>query len=122
MGGCLIIRQYRTGDDMKIYGLKNCDTCRKALKSLDGAALIDVREQPLAPALLDRAYRQFAEKLVNTRSTTWRNLPEDERQKPHLDLLSAHPALMKRPLIETDEGELLLGWTRNTQQSLGIAD
>lgn len=107
---------------MQIYGLKNCDTCRKALKSLDGALLIDIREQPMAPELLERAYQQFAEKLVNTRSTTWRNLPEEERQKTHLDLLSAHPALMKRPLIETDEGEFLLGWTPNTRQSLGILD
>lgn len=105
---------------MKIYGLKNCDTCRKALKSLEGAELVDIRATPMSEDLLARAHNQFAEKLVNTRSTTWRGLSEAERAQPPLDLLRAHPALMKRPLIETDEGELLLGWTRNTQDALGI--
>ena len=105
---------------MKIYGLKNCDTCRKALKSLDGAVLVDIRETPLDDALLDRALAQFAEKLVNTRSTTWRGLDDAERARPPRDLLRDHPALMKRPLIETADGELLLGWTRTEQQALGI--
>lgn len=106
---------------MKIYGLKTCDTCRKALKSLGGATLVDIRETPLEDALLDRALEQFAENLVNTRSTTWRGLSAEDRTAPPRDLLRAHPALMKRPLIQTEEGELFLGWTRNTQSALGIA-
>lgn len=105
---------------MKIYGLKNCDTCRKALKSLDGVQLIDIRETPLEDALLDQALGQFAENLVNTRSTTWRGLSPEERAHPPRDLLRAHPALMKRPLIQTAEGELLLGWTPDTRKTLGI--
>lgn len=105
---------------MKIYGLKNCDTCRKALKTLDGSVLIDVRETPLDDAMLTRALEQFAEKLVNTRSTTWRGLSTEDRARPPLDLLRDHPALMKRPLIETADGEFFLGWTRNVQEALGI--
>ncbi|MDF1801859.1 ArsC/Spx/MgsR family protein [Thalassovita sp.] len=107
---------------MKLYGLKNCDTCRKALKTLDSAVLIDVREAPLDDALLTRALEQFAEKLVNTRSTTWRGLSAEDRARPPFDLLRDHPALMKRPLIETADGELFLGWTRDVQVSLGIVD
>lgn len=105
---------------MKIYGLKNCDTCRKALKALDNADLVDVRETPMDPVLLEQALNEFAEKLVNTRSTTWRGLSEEERARPAIELLQAHPSLMKRPLIQTAGGELFLGWTRDVQESLGI--
>jgi arsenate reductase len=107
---------------MIIYGLKNCDTCRKALKALENAELVDVRETPLDAEFLAQAEQKFAEKLVNTRSTTWRGLSEDERARPALELLADHPALMKRPLIRTPEGELFLGWTRDVQVSLGITD
>jgi arsenate reductase-like glutaredoxin family protein len=47
-------------------------------------------------------------------------LSEEERAGEPLDLLRAHPALMKRPLIERD-GELFLGWDQNTKAALGAA-
>lgn len=102
---------------MKIYGLKNCDTCRKALKSLENADLVDVRAEGMPEGLLARAYDQFGAALLNTRSTTWRGLTEEEREKAPLELLSTHPALMKRPLIER-EGALFLGWTKEVQDAL----
>lgn len=104
---------------IRIYGLKNCDTCRKALKALDGAELVDIRAHPLDAAFLARAFEQFGADLLNTRSTTWRGLSEDTRAQPPLDLLGAHPALMKRPLID-DGGTLYLGWTKDTQSALGL--
>lgn len=103
---------------MKIYGLKNCDACRKALKSLQGAVLVDLRETPMAPDLMARAHAQFGADLVNRRSTTWRNLGQDERNRPELELLADHPSLMKRPLVETDDGTLYLGWTKEVQAAL----
>ena len=106
---------------MHIYGLKNCDTCRKALKSLPDAVLVDVRDTPIPAELLHRAYGQFAEKLVNGRSTTWRTLSAEDRTRPPLDVLRDHPALMKRPLIVGANGEMWLGWTRDVQLALGIA-
>ncbi|UWQ77811.1 arsenate reductase [Leisingera sp. S132] len=105
---------------MKIYGLKNCDTCRKALKALPDSVLVDIRADGMPGALLETAHAQFGDKLVNTRSTTWRGLSEEERAGAPLDLLRAHPALMKRPLIERD-GELFLGWDQNTKAALGAA-
>jgi arsenate reductase len=104
---------------MKIYGLKNCDTCRKALKALPDFSLVDVRADGVPAALLERALAQFDDKLVNTRSTTWRGLSEEERAGAPLALLQAHPALMKRPLIERG-GELYLGWDKSTQAALGL--
>ena len=84
---------------MQLYGLKNCDTCRKASKALPDADLLDVRRDGVPPALLRKAFEVFGADLVNTRSATWRGLDDAQRSAPPLDLLTAHPTLMKRPLI-----------------------
>lgn len=105
---------------MQLYGLKNCDTCRKALKALEGADFVDVREDGVPDDVLSAALAQFGEDLVNTRSTTWRGLSELERQAEPVELLRAHPALMKRPLIVAD-GKMYLGWTKNVQAALSAA-
>lgn len=102
---------------MKIYGLKNCDTCRKAMKALPQAALVDVRADGVPEAVLQAAQAEFGAALLNTSSTTWRGLDEGERARAPLDLLRAHPALMKRPLIEA-EGRLYLGWSKEVQAAL----
>ena len=104
---------------MRLFGLKNCDTCRKALKQLPGIVFVDVRGEGVPEDLLDRALGQFGDSLVNIRSTTWRGLSEEERKKSPLDLLQTHPALMKRPLIERD-GALFWGWNKGTQAALGV--
>ncbi|WP_425045572.1 ArsC/Spx/MgsR family protein [Primorskyibacter sp. S87] len=104
---------------MKLYGLKTCDTCRKALKMLPDAKFVDVRADDVPSDLLQRAEVQFGASLLNTRSTTWRGLSESERARPPLDLLMDHPTLMKRPLILTGE-KLYLGWTAETRAALGV--
>lgn len=100
----------------QIYGIKTCDTCRKAVKALD-VALTDIRAEPLSRADLERFHAAFGEKLLNTRSTTWRGLSEEERARDPLDLLMDHPTLMKRPVIERD-GRLYLGWGKDVQEAL----
>ena len=105
---------------MRLYGLKNCDTCRKALKSLPEGELVDVRAQGVPPETMMQALQAFGEALLNTRSTTWRGLSESERARPPIELLTDHPTLMKRPLIERD-GQLYLGWTADTRDALGVA-
>lgn len=102
---------------MRLYGLKNCDTCRKALKALPDARLVDVRADGVPAEIMARAWARFGGKLLNTRSTTWRGLSEDERAIAPLELLAAHPALMKRPLIEAG-GDLYLGWDKAVQDAL----
>ncbi len=103
---------------MRFWGLKNCDTCRKAQKALTAAGkapdVIDVRADGVAQADLARFYAAFGAALVNKRSTTWRGLGEEERAGDPVALLAAHPALMKRPVIE--EGDTLtLGWDAKAQ-------
>jgi arsenate reductase len=99
---------------MILYGLKTCDTCRKALKVLPNAEFVDVSKASVPDGILDRAMAEFGEKILNTKSTTWRGLDETERAKDPKTLLMAHPKLMKRPLI-VDEDTLYLGWDKDTQ-------
>ncbi len=106
---------------MRFFGLKTCDTCRKAERALRdmGACpdVVDVRADGVAAADLRRFHAAFGDALVNRRSTTWRGLSEAERAGDPVALLAAHPALMKRPVIEHD-GRLYLGWGKDVQDSL----
>ena len=102
---------------MILYGLKSCDTCRKALKSLEKAEFRDVRADGLPKDLAQAALLRFGGALLNRKSTTWRGLSEAERARDPLDLLADHPTLMKRPLID-DGGALYLGWGKDTQDAL----
>lgn len=115
--------------DLMLYGLKSCDTCRKSLKTLEAggrdAAFVDLRaDDDLAqrlPGWLDAA---GAERLINTRSTSWRGLSEAERARAETDpagLLSDHPALIKRPVIETADGAVHVGWTAEVRAALGVS-
>ncbi len=103
---------------IRLYGLKNCDTCRKALKMLKAngfsVVFVDVRAEPLSPQDLARFQAEFGAALVNTRSTTWRGLDDLARAQDPLVLLAQNPALMKRPVIDRDGG-LTLGWSKEIQ-------
>lgn len=105
---------------MYIYGLKNCDVVRKARKAIPLATMHDVRDEPLSREVLQAFLAAFPETLVNKRSTAWRSLSEAERGDDPITLLQAHPALMKRPLIEAG-GVLYLGWTTETEAALKAA-
>lgn len=109
---------------MKLYGLKTCDTCRKAVKALKAAGhevdLTDIRAEPLDTAAVARFLSAFGDDLVNRRSTTWRGLSEAERDRPAAALLADHPALMKRPVIEDADGGLHLGWAKPVQATFGL--
>ena len=105
---------------MRFYGLKNCDTCRKAQKALAAAGydvtVIDVRSDGVSRVDLERFQAAFGDAILNTRSTTWRSLSEVERAQAPIDLLLAHPTLMKRPVIDSDA--LYLGWGKDVQAKL----
>ncbi len=103
-----------------IYGIKNCDTCRKALKALEGADLRDVRAAPLTNAERAEFIGAFGDAILNRASTTWRALDEAERARPVAELLAEHPTLMKRPVIRVDDA-LHLGWKANVRRALGVA-
>lgn len=99
---------------MRLYGIKTCDTCRKALKALQAVGhpveFVDVRADGIPEDRIGLWLDQFGDALVNRSSTTWRGLTEAERSRDPSGLLSAHPTLMKRPVIE-DGGKAWLGWS-----------
>jgi len=108
---------------LTIYHLKTCDTCRKAIKAIQAAGhtpkLVDVRADGVpADKLKDIAQAAGWEKLLNTRSTTWRGLGEAEKSDMNeakaLALMGAHPTLIKRPVIDTGL-EISVGWTKDVQ-------
>ena len=109
---------------LTVYHLKTCDTCRKALKALIAAGhdvtAIDVRADGIEPAkMADIAKAVGWEALLNTRSTTWRGLAEaqksDMNESKALALMTAHPTLMKRPVISGDH--ITVGWKQAQQES-----
>lgn len=102
---------------MILFGLKTCDTCRKVLRLLPDAEFRDVRTDGVPANLLADAHARFGKELLNTRSTTWRGLTDTERGRDPLDLLAAHPTLMKRPLILVGD-EMHLGWGKDVQDRL----
>lgn len=107
---------------LTLYGLKNCDTCKKALKALEAAGkavtFVDIRAEADLPALLPGWLEAAGEDvLINRRSTTWRNLSDADRGREALALLSEHPTLIKRPVIETGD-DVLVGWAKATEQVL----
>ena len=104
---------------MILYGLKTCDTCLKALKSLPDAEFVDVRQQGVPPGVMRAAIDRFGAALINKRSATWRGLDPQERQKLVAELLAGFPVLMKRPLIAQGD-QLWLGWGEETRVALGI--
>ena len=103
---------------MRVWGLKNCDTCRKAMKALEGAGYpldyVDVRADGVDAGDLARFHAAFGDALVNKRSTTWRGLSDAARTGDPLELLRENPTLMKRPVIE-DGDQLTLGWDAKTR-------
>ena len=109
---------------MKFYGLKNCDSCKKALSQLRAAghriAFFDIRTDPLDPAQIADLLARHGDQLVmNRKSTTWRNLAESDRLLPAETLLVLHPTLIKRPVIFYHETSYI-GWSQEVQAACGI--
>ncbi len=106
-----------------VYGLDTCDSCRKArnwLKRFDVEhVFVDYRAQRVPAETLKAWATQLGgwDKLLNRASTTWRQLPET-RKSPGSDpewtlLFKEYPALVKRPVLVTDDGAVSVGFTDN---------
>jgi len=95
-----------------LYGLKSCDSCRKARRSLDRAGVaftfVDLRETPPSEAQISEWAGALGwQNLLTRRSTTWRGLDEAERRigdrAGAVAAMQAHPTLIKRPVIEVGD-------------------
>jgi len=113
--------------NLTVYHLKTCDTCRKAIKAMTAAGhdltLVDVRADGLPPKELSRIAEAVGwEKLLNTRSTTWRGLGDADKADMNSDkaiaLMSEHPTLIKRPVIDRQGASITVGWAKDIQAEL----
>lgn len=96
------------GQHMKLYGIPNCDTVKKARKWLDANNINynfhDYRKDGVDPSwLAERCDEHGWESVLNRRGTTWRQLPEDVKADINADkaikLMQGNPAMIKRPLL-----------------------
>lgn len=99
-----------------VYGIKNCDTVKKALKWLTDNGLSpqlhDYRVDGLDPIWLAQMADTFGwENLVNKRSTTWRGLDDEIKntltKETALHVLQEQPTLIKRPIVIHGEVALI---------------
>ncbi|WP_105264896.1 ArsC family reductase [Pseudoalteromonas sp. T1lg76] len=99
-----------------MYGISNCDTIKKAKKHLENNNVDyqfhDYRKQGLDLALLTELEALFGwEAMVNKRGTTYRQLSDEQKQQLNkelaMTLMLESPALIKRPILRTDEHHLI---------------
>ena len=109
-----------------VYGIKTCDTVRKALKWLDGEgvehAFRDFRVDGLDAATVQRwVDAKGWESVLNKRSTTWKQLDDATKAGLNADgavtLMVAHPTLVKRPVFEL-QSTILQGFTEDVRRQL----
>ena len=103
---------------IKVYGIKQCDTCHKALKWLNEHGVAhefhDFRVQGINKKMVSGwLASDYAEVLVNTRSTTWRTLTQEQKEAEGdalVTLLVEKPTLIKRPVF-VDKKVLSVGFS-----------
>ena len=105
-----------------MYGIKNCDTIKKARAFLDKKNIEyefkDFREDGLNPIQLRAWIKELGwDNVINKRSTTWRNLPDEtkEHMNETLALIVAEdqPTIIKRPVLELPD-KVLIGFSENS--------
>ena len=109
---------------LTIYGIKNCDTVKKALKFLSSKSLphefIDFRENLISEDLYKIMEQGVGlEVLINKRSSTYRSLTDDEKQNIGYELVSKYPSLIKRPVL-IQNGDVMVGFSEKQYSKLLI--
>ena len=112
---------------MKLYGIPNCNTVKKARTWLteNGIAVPfhDFKKQGVSEELLKAWLKQVSwEKLVNRQGTTWRQLPDEAKaavcdEASAIRLMLEKSSVIKRPVLEM-EGKIILGFDEAIYQTL----
>jgi arsenate reductase len=102
-----------------IYGIKNCDTMKKARAWLDKRgveyAFHDYKTAGIDRAQLEQWCKKVGwEALLNRAGTTFRQLPDKDKNgldaKKAVALMLAQPSMIKRPVLDLNRGKLLVGF------------
>ena len=111
---------------LTIYGIRNCDTMKKARAWLDKAgrayAFHDYKSAGIERARLERWAKQVGwQALLNRSGTTFRKLPEAAKagltEKTALALMLEQPSMIRRPVLEAPGGVLLVGFKLDEYES-----
>lgn len=105
---------------IKMYGIKNCDTVKKAQKFLTEKGVdfefIDFRQDSIDEETLQSFINVVGwDKIINKRSTTYRNLSDSEKQNITLGLTLKNPTLIKRPVLVTED-DIKVGFSEKLYQ------
>lgn len=113
---------------LRLYGLRKCSTCQKAVKWLADHkrphSFSDVRETPPTRDQLAVWSKKLGgwEKLVNRAGYTWRGLAPSETadltEAKAVALAVKYPSLIRRPLIEHEDGSVTVGFSKKVQEIL----
>lgn len=104
---------------VKIYGIRNCDTMKKAFAWCDANAISyefhDYKKQSVPRERLVQWCRTLGWKtLVNVKGPTWRKLSPEQQavttQSQAVALMMEHSSLIRRPVVENEAGQLLVGF------------
>lgn len=99
-----------------MYGIPNCDTIKKARKWLDENKIEyefhDFRKDGVNPIQVRAWLDELGwEKLLNKRSTTWRQLPDETKDNMNevlaMVVIEEQPTIIKRPVLETADKRLV---------------
>jgi arsenate reductase len=105
---------------IRIYGIRNCDTMKKAFAWLEGNRLDyefhDYKKEGVPPGKLKAwAARVGYEKLANMRGPTWRKIPDAKKvnlnEARMIALLEENTSAIKRPILEIGS-KVLVGFDR----------
>ncbi len=109
-----------------LYGIKNCDTVKKARKWLVDHSVPytfhDFRVDGINKILINNFLKQIdTETLINKRGTTWRKLSDEEKvitnKTRAIELMIENPTIIKRPVL-TANGKLTVGFSDGVYESL----
>lgn len=109
-----------------IYGIKNCDTMKKAFKWLDDHKVDydfhNYKKDGIDKAVLQHAIDQYGwETVINRNGTTWRGLPDNVKSgvdaATAITLAAENPSLVKRPIL-CRMGQIIIGFDAKVYEGL----
>ena len=112
--------------ELTLFGIANCDTVKKAKKFLEAQNVLyqfhDFKKSGLNIETIQQWLQQVPlATLVNKRSTTWRQLSEEQKhqllENGDLQLLVDYPTLVKRPVLVTPD-TILVGFKESDYQAI----
>ena len=112
--------------ETKIFGIKNCDTMKKAFRWLEendiAYSFHDYKASGIDRNVLEDALQKHGwEKVLNTRGTTWRQLPEEVKSTMDnsraIEVANENPSIIKRPLLARGQ-DIHLGFKEEEYKAL----